>query len=170
MDKVEQILSQWRHERPDLDVTPMGTIGRVSRVSNLFASAMAANYARHGLNAAAFDVLATLRRAGAPYSRSIGEMMDWMMISSGSTTNRLQRLEAAGYIERIVNKADARKASVRLTDIGLAKINAVVGDHVATQAALIACLSDGERMALEALLTKIETAIHGGDPDQSEDD
>jgi DNA-binding MarR family transcriptional regulator len=159
MDKVEEILSQWRNERPDLDVTPMGTVGRVSRVSNLFAASMAVNYAKHGLNAAAFDVLATLRRAGEPYSRSIGEMMDWMMISSGSTTNRLQRLEAAGFIERIVDRNDARKASVRLTPLGLTKINEVVGDHVATQACLIDCLSEDERIALEETMMKIETAI-----------
>jgi DNA-binding MarR family transcriptional regulator len=159
MDKVEEILSQWRQERPDLDVTPMGTVGRVSRVANMFAASMAANYAKYGLNAAAFDVLATLRRAGEPYCRSIGEMMEWMMISSGSTTNRLQRLEAAGLIERIVDKDDARKASVRLTSTGLDKINQVLDDHVATQTMLINCLSDNERITFEEILRKIEMTI-----------
>ncbi|WP_366655254.1 MarR family transcriptional regulator [Fodinicurvata sp. EGI_FJ10296] len=162
MDRVDQILSQWREQRPDLNVTPMGTVGRISRVSDIFTASMAVVFARHDINAAAFDVLATLRRAGPPYSRSIGEMVDWMMISSGSTTNRIQRLEASGLIERIVDTRDARRASVRLTDAGLAKIDEVVEDHVANQARLTSCLSDEERHILEGLLKKMEAAA---DPD-----
>jgi len=142
----------------------MGTVGRVSRVANRFAATMSATFAKHGINAAAFDVLATLRRAGPPYSRSIGEMMDWMMISSGSTTNRLQRLEKAGLIERIVDPKDARKASVRLTKAGLDKINAAVEDHIATQAALVDCLSEDERLNLETVLKKIEQSIIDRNP------
>lgn len=159
MDRVEEILSQWRTQRPDLDVTPMGTVGRVSRVSGRFANSMNATFAKHGLNAAAFDVLATLRRAGPPYRRSIGEMMDWMMISSGSTTNRIQRLERAGLIERVADTKDARKAYVQLTAGGLRKIEEMVADHVDTQAKLVDCLTDDERLTLEELMKKIENAL-----------
>lgn len=159
MDRVEEILSQWRAQRPDLDVTAMGTIGRVSRVSGRFANTMNATFARHGINAAAFDVLATLRRAGPPYRRSIGEMMDWMMISSGSTTNRIQRLERAGLIERVVDSNDARKANVQLTQSGLKKIDEVVDDHVDTQANLVDCLTDDERLILEKIMKKIENTL-----------
>lgn len=159
MDKVEEILSQWREQRPDLDVTAMGTVGRISRVSNLFASTMNKTFESHGINAAAFDVLATLRRAGKPYRRSIGEMMDWMMISSGSTSNRLQRLEKSGLIDRIVDQDDGRKAYVQLTKSGLRKIDEVVGDHVATQAKLVECLTEQERVTLEQVLKKVEDTM-----------
>jgi len=159
MDRVEEILSQWRSQRPDLDVTAMGTVGRVSRVSGRFSAAMNATFAKHGINAAAFDVLATLRRAGTPYRRSIGEMMDWMMISSGSTTNRIQKLERAGLIERVVDENDARKAFVQLTKRGLQKIDEVVVDHVDTQAGLVACLTEEERILLEQVLTKLERSL-----------
>lgn len=159
MDRVEKILSQWRVQRPDLDVTPMGTVGRISRVAGRFANSMNATFVKHGINAAAFDVLATLRRVGSPYRRSIGEMMDWMMISSGSTSNRIQKLERAGLIERVVDADDARKAFVQLTANGLQKIDEVVVDHVDTQAELVACLTEEERVTLEQLLTKIERTL-----------
>lgn len=137
----------------------MGTVGRISRVAGQLAASMNATFASHGLNAAAFDVLATLKRAGPPYRRSIGDMMNWMMISSGSTTNRLQRLEQAGLIERIMDAKDGRKAYVQLTAAGLKKIDEAVVDHVATQANLVRCLSDDERRFLEQVLRKIEVSV-----------
>lgn len=164
MDKVDEILSQWRTVRPDLDVAPMGTVGRISRVAGQFAGEMSTTFESHGINAAAFDMLATLKRAGPPYRRSIGEMMDWMMISSGSTTNRIQRLEQAGLIKRIVNTEDGRKAYVQLTKAGIDKIDAAVADHVATQAKLISCLSEDEKQFLEQVLRKIAASVT---PDRS---
>ncbi len=85
--------------------------------------------------------------------------MDWMMISSGSTTNRIQRLERAGLIERVVDANDARKAYVQLTASGLEKIDEVVVDHVDTQAKLVDCLTEEERLTLEEVMKKIENTL-----------
>ena len=163
MDAVEEILRQWRAVRPDLDVEPMGLVGRLSRVSGMFAGRMAHTFDRHGLNASSFDVLATLRRSGEPYTLSAGELTSRMMISSGSTTNRIQRLEAEGFVERTADKADARKAMVRLTEAGHAVIDRAVGDHVATQAALIAGLDEEDRAHLERILRKLEADRTGNE-------
>lgn len=160
MDEVDKILSQWRKSRPDLDLAPMGLVGRISRVSNLFASEMAGTFEKHDLNAAGFDVLATLRRSGPPYALSAGELMRSMMITSGSMTNRIQRLEKTGLIERTVDPEDARKASVKLTKQGFEVIEKAVVGHVATQAGLISGLSEEEMKSLEHLLRKLEALYH----------
>lgn len=156
MDAVDEILAQWQAVRPDLNVTPMGLVGRISRVSTLFAAEMARTFERHGLNASAFDVLATLRRSGPPYTLSAGELMSRMMISSGTTTNRIQRLVSEGLVERTVDATDARKAVVSLTPAGMAAIERAVAEHVATQAKLVDSLDPDEADQLVGLLRKLE--------------
>lgn len=161
MDHVDAILAQWNRERPDLDVAPMGLVGRLTRVSRLLSREMEKTFARHGLNAATFDVLATLRRAGAPHALSPGELMAAMMVTSGTVTNRIDQLEKAGLVERRANPADGRGFLVALTPAGLATIEAAVGDHVATQARLVAELPEQDRAALEQGLRRL-LALHDG--------
>ena len=156
MDAVEEVLHQWKTVRPDLDVEPMGIVGRLSRVSGIFASEIADTFGRHGLSASSFDVLATLRRSGEPYTLSAGELTSRMMISSGSTTNRIQRLEAVGLVQRTADKSDARRTMVRLTKTGHDIIDRAVRDHVGTQATLVAGLDREDREHLERILRKLE--------------
>ena len=88
MDGVDKILAQWNRERPDLDVGPMGLIGRLRRISRYLTREMEKTFAAHGLNDASFDVLATLRRSGSPYGQSPGDLQATMMITSGTMTYR----------------------------------------------------------------------------------
>jgi DNA-binding MarR family transcriptional regulator len=154
MDAVDEILAQWRRERPDLDVRPMGLIGRLMRLSRHLAREMEQTFAAHGLNGASFDVLATLRRSGPPYALSPGRLMAMMMVTSGTVTNRLDQLEKAGLVARTPNPEDGRSFVVSLTDPGLAVIEEAATAHVATQARLVAGLSDDERAALDGLLER----------------
>lgn len=171
MDRVDRILEQWRRERPDLDLSAMGTIGRMIRLGTVLGNRMEATMARHGLNRASFDVLATLRRAGPPYALSPSELMDWTMVTSGTMTNRIDRLEIAGLVSRTRDPKDGRGSLVQLTEQGHATIEAAVGDHVANQQALVQGLSEAEREALDALLAKwlasFETGQSGGGPKAS---
>ena len=96
MDHVDFITQQWGQERPDLDVTAMGIIGRVARLYLAYQREMHKTFAEFGLNAAKFDVLATLRRSGAPYTLSPGDLLKATMVASGTMTNRIDRLEADG--------------------------------------------------------------------------
>lgn len=152
MDHVDKVLAQWRQERPDLDTGPMGIMGRLKRLQNALAAGLEVEFAAHGLNAASFDVLATLRRAGPPHALSPSALIDWTMVTSGTMTNRLDRLEAAGLIARRRNPDDGRGQVVALTDKGLALIDRAVAAHVANQHRLIAGLPPETRDQLDAAL------------------
>ena len=161
MDAVDKILDQWRQERPDLDVRAMGPVGRLSRVFHHNARAMGTTFARHGLNAAGFDVLATLRRSPPPHALSPGELMGAMMITSGTMTNRIEQLAKAGFVTRSSDPKDARRALVKLTQKGFDLIEAVVAEHVETQKSLLTALSEDEIRQLDAALRKLMHAAEG---------
>ena len=152
MDRVDGIVAQWNRERPDLDTGPMGLIGRLRRLSHHLLREMEKTFARHGLNDATFDLLATLRRSGAPYRLSPGDLLGTTMITSGSMTNRIDQLEKLGLVKRMQNPEDGRSVLIGLTEKGLGVIEAAVTDHVATQVRLTAALPAAERAALDGLL------------------
>ena len=164
MDHVDKVLAQWRQERPDLDTGPMGIMGRLKRLQNALAAGLEVEFAAHGLNAASFDVLATLRRAGPPYALSPSALIDWTMVTSGTMTNRLDRLEAAGLIARRRNPDDGRGQVVALTDKGLALIDRAVAAHVANQHRLIAGLPPETRDQLDAGLRAWLALLDARDP------
>lgn len=157
MDHVDRILAQWRRERPDLDVDPMGLIGRTKRLALFLTREMENTWADYGLNDASFDVLATLRRSGPPFRLSPGALMASTMVTSGTMTNRVDQLEKAGLVERIRNPDDGRSVLIALTDKGFGVIDVAVTAHVRTQAELVAGLSEDERCRLNALLKKFLT-------------
>ena len=136
----------------------MGIIGRVARLYLAYQREMHKTFAEFGLNAAKFDVLATLRRSGAPYVLSPGDLLKATMVASGTMTNRLDRLEADGLVKREVNPEDSRSFLVGLTEEGFALIERVVTAHVQTQARLLEGLSPQEIEALKALLSKAQAA------------
>ncbi|QFU15996.1 MarR family winged helix-turn-helix transcriptional regulator [Microvirga thermotolerans] len=153
MDHVDRILAQWRRERPDLDVAPMGTIGRLGRIARRLSAEMEKTFAAFGLNGASFDVLATLRRSGPPYALCPGDLMATAMVTSGTMTNRIDQLEKAGLVERRNNPEDARSVIIALTPKGFGLIEEAVAAHVATQARLMSPLSKDERAELDRLLS-----------------
>lgn len=154
MDHVTFITQQWEQERPDLDVTAMGIIGRVGRLYLAYQQGMQKTWAEFGLNAAKFDVLATLRRSGAPYVLSPGDLLKATMVASGTMTNRIDRLEADGLVRREVNPEDSRSFLIGLTEDGLALIDQAVTAHVQTQARLLEGLEPQEVETLRHMLSK----------------
>lgn len=153
-DHVDRILAQWRRERPDLDVSAMGPLGRLARLRTHVSREQEAVFADHGLTSASFDVLATLRRSGPPFQLSPGELLAATMVTSGTMTNRLDQLEKAGLVKRLENPEDRRGVIIALTPEGLKRIDAAVAAHVANQQRLVAGLTPEERDALDALLKK----------------
>jgi DNA-binding MarR family transcriptional regulator len=151
MDEVDRIVAQWNRERPELDVAPMALIGRLGRLREHLSREQEKVFSRFGLNSAGFDVLATLRRNGSPYALSPGALMDSMMITSGTVTNRIDQLEKAGLVSRRPNAEDRRGMIVALTPEGLALIDAAVTAHVENQHRLVAQLSTQERATLNDL-------------------
>src|SRR5256885_1533455 len=113
-DAVDRILDQWRSERPDVDVWPMGVIGRITRLSRVLDRELKEFFAGHGLEHWEFDVLATLRRSGPPYELTAGALNRAAMVTSGAITNRIDRLSARGLVERVPDAEDRRSVRVRL--------------------------------------------------------
>ena len=156
MDRAAKAVEQWKRERPDLDVSPMLVLGRLNEASSLIArDRLAPLFARFGLQAGEFDVLATLRRSGAPYALTPTALYEATMVTSGAMTNRLDRLEKAGLIERGPHPNDRRGIVVQLTEKGLALIDEALTAHVANEHEILAGLSDTERETLSRLLEKL---------------
>jgi len=151
-DHVDLVLAQWSEQRPDLDASPMGVIGRLSRLSQLFDGELRRNFAQHDLDRASFDVLATLRRSNSEHSLTPAGLMRSSMVTSGAISQRLDRLEARGLVTRAPSETDGRGVRVTLTAEGLQLIDSVLPTHVDTENKLLAGLSAAERDQLAGLL------------------
>lgn len=159
MDHVDKILTQWQQQRPDLNVAPMGPLGRLKRLNQSLMRRMEQTWAAYGLSDSSFDVLATLRREGPPYALSPSDLMASTMVTSGTMTHRLQQLEKAELIERVKNPADGRGFLISLSEKGFALIDEAVAAHVETQAELVSGLSDKQRAQLDALLKQFLNSV-----------
>lgn len=160
-DTVDRILEQWQRERPDLDASPMGPIGRLRRCSILLEQRLEAGFSRFELTSWEFDMLATLRRAGAPYCLSPTDLFSALMVTSGTMTHRLKRLESRGLITRIANAEDARSTLVQLTPEGLELINRAVGPHIENERQMLAGLSADALSSLDKHLSALLQALEG---------
>ena len=163
LDHVGRIVAQWGIERPDLDVSPMGIIGRLHRLAAVLDAELLPVFAAAGLKDGDFDVLATLRRAGTPYELTPGDLAAAGMVTSGAVTKRVDRLLAQGLVERRVATDDARSRLVRLSARGLTLVDDLVAKHVANEHRLLAGLSDLERTRLAHLLETWGRALGGAE-------
>jgi len=159
LDHVGRIMAQWAEARPDLDVSPQGVIGRLHRLAARLTDELVAVYGRYGLGEGEFDVLATLRRAGAPYELAPGDLAAQAMVSSGAITKRVDRCAEQGWVTRRVSDNDARGRVVALTDAGLAVIDEAFTAHMANEHRLVAMLAADERARLAQLLEKWGRAL-----------
>ncbi len=159
MDHLDTIVDDWHRERPDVDVRALASVGRLLRTAALADAKLTEGLAGHKLHPGWFDLLAALRRAGKPYALNPTQLMDATMLSSGGMTKRLDRLEAAGLVERRPDASDRRGTLVRLTARGLKAIDAALPLHVANEERLLDTLSAREREALDKLLRKLLAAV-----------
>lgn len=158
-DPVDKILVQWQRERPDLDVSPMGIIGRITRLAKHLEQAIQETFSEFGLTVGEFDVLATLRRSGHPYQLSPTELFNTLMVSSGTMTHRIDRLEQSELVQRIPDPSDRRGTQIKLTDKGLKVIGKAVEAHVINEHRILSALEASEREALIQLLRKLLVSL-----------
>jgi DNA-binding MarR family transcriptional regulator len=158
-DGVDLILEQWRRERPDLDPSPIGVVGRISRLARELEQRLEIVYREHGLEPGWHDVLATLRRSGPPYRLRPSEFSGSLMLTSSGTTKRLDRLEQAGLVAREPDPDDRRGTQISLTPAGRRLIDAVTAAHLANERDLLGALTESEQRKLADLLRKLQLGL-----------
>lgn len=148
-DAVDRIVSEWAQANASMDVSPVEIIGRVSRLSRIIDRRLAENFAAHDIESWMFDVMATLRRIGAPHELSAGELVRQTMVTTGAMTNRIDRLEKRGFVKRVASQVDRRSVTVQLTGAGLRKVDEVAVTHYELEHQLIGELPAAKRKDLQ---------------------
>ncbi|MFG1806039.1 MarR family winged helix-turn-helix transcriptional regulator [Streptomyces sp. NPDC049040] len=157
-DAVDAITEQWAAERPELDTLAMAVFGRVYRVARAMGDRMEAEYLRYGIGRGEFDVLGTLRRAGAPYTLSPRELSATLMLTTGGMTGRLDKLERAGLLVRAPDPHDRRGLRVSLTERGIAVVDEALSAGLAVQQSALSVLDRQEAEVLAGLLRRLLAA------------
>ncbi len=152
---MDRLVEAWRRELPEIDVSPLGVLSRVTRLARHLDRARATIFARHDLEGWMFDVLSALRRAGSPYQLSPGQLLAETMVTSGTMTNRIDRLVSRGYVRRLPDPDDARSVRVRLTPAGRRRVDAALADLVTREDAILAGLGPADRDHLAGLLRRV---------------
>jgi DNA-binding MarR family transcriptional regulator len=163
-DRVDRLMAQWQRQRPDLDHGPLAVIGRITLLAHLLAGELDRTYAAYGTNAGGFDVLAALRRSGPPHRLSPTALFQQLLISSGGMTHRVDKLEAAGLVERLPDPTDRRSLLVGLTPRGLALIDEAIAVHLANEERLLADLAPHQREELAGLLRRLVRSLDRLEP------
>jgi DNA-binding MarR family transcriptional regulator len=164
-DSVDDILDQWRRERPDLDPAPIGVIGRISRLAREIEQRLEAVYREHGLEPGWHDVLATLRRSGPPFRLRPTDLTTALMLTSSGTTKRLDRLERAGLVERTADPHDRRAVAISLTAQGRDLIDRVTEAHLANERHILQSLSATDQQRLADLLRNLQVGLPAVGPE-----
>ena len=151
-DEVDDLVAAWQAQRPDLDVEPLQVLSRVSRLARHLDRARRAAFAAHGLETWEFDVLSALRRQGRPYQLSPGALLRITLVTSGTMTNRIDRLEQAGLVARRPDPQDKRGVLVRLTAQGTERVDAALADLLTSERAFLHPIPADSRRALAGLL------------------
>jgi len=158
-DSVDAIVEQWRTERPDLDPSPIGIVGRVSRLARELEARLEPVYKAHGLEPGWHDVLATLRRSGPDHRLRPTDLTNATMLTSSGTTKRLDKLEQAGLIARSPDPADRRGTLITLTDAGRELIDTLTEAHLENERRMLAALSEADQRRLADLLRKLQLGL-----------
>lgn len=158
-DAVDRIVGQWHRELPDLELEAMALFGRVHRVSQKISARNHAAFAEFGIGRNEFDVLASIRRSGDPFTLSPKEISASLMLTSGGLTGRLDKLEAAGFVERLPDPNDRRGLKIRLTEAGREAVEGAVRAELVLLEEALAALDAKERKEFSALLRKLHGAL-----------
>ncbi|MDO5629426.1 MAG: MarR family transcriptional regulator [Mobilicoccus sp.] len=151
-DEVDRIVAAWTRELPDLDTEPLQVLSRVTRLARHLERARADAFGAHALDGWEFDVLSALRRAGDPYELSPGALVQQTLSTSGTMTNRIDRLTARGFVERRPDPQDGRSVKVRLLGQGITAVDGAIATLVAREREMLAHLDDDDLAALAASL------------------
>jgi DNA-binding MarR family transcriptional regulator len=162
-DEVDDLIAAWRQQRPDLDVAPLQVLSRVSRLARHLDIARRGAFAAHDLESWEFDVLSALRRAGPPFQLTPGALLRATLVTSGTMTNRIDRLASADLVYREPDPSDRRGVLVTLSERGRSVVDAALTDLLDRERALLAALSDDQRSVLADLLRTLLVPFDAAD-------
>lgn len=154
-DQVDQIVAAWKRERPDLDVSALEVLSRITRIARHLDIARRSAFESQGLETWAFDVLAALRRAGAPYELSVGTLLTVNLVTSGTMTNRVDKLTELGLVERRPHESDKRVVFVRLTPAGKEHVDSALEVLLSGEEELLSALDERQRSEMTVLLSAL---------------
>ncbi len=154
-DEVDRLVAEWQRERPDVDASPLHVLSRVSRLSRHLDRERRSAFSAHDLEQWSFDVLAALRRTGVPYELTPGALLQQTLVTSGAMTNRLDRLEDAGFVRRRPDPDDRRGVLVRLTPSGKRRADACLADLLERERQFLEMLSADDQSLLADLLRRM---------------
>lgn len=160
-DEVDAIVDAWHRERPDLDVAPLDVLSRISRLARRLDQTRAATFSTHQLDGWEFDVLSALRRSGEPYRLTPGALVQQTLVTSGTMTNRVDRLERRGLARRGPDPSDRRGVLVQLTVEGRRVVDAAMADLLRREHDLLEALPVRERARLAGSLRRLLVAVEG---------
>ena len=161
-DEVDDLVAAWRAQRPDLDVEPLQVLSRISRLARHLDIARRGAFASHELESWEFDVLSALRRQGPPFQLTPGALLHATLVTSGTMTNRIDRLAAAGLVRREADPSDRRGVLVTLTDRGRERVDAALADLLHSERMLLAGLGRRERRQLADLMRTLLAPFDNG--------
>jgi DNA-binding MarR family transcriptional regulator len=155
-DAIDKVIAQWRRERPDVDLWPMSILGRVVRLSRVLEREYKKLFAEHSLEPFEFDVLTTLRRSGAPYELTASALLKASLVTSGAITNRIDRMEAKGLVERVRDRDDRRSVHIRLTPHGQEVLDGIFSLYTVSGERMLAPL---DQQACEQLASALRILL-----------
>jgi DNA-binding MarR family transcriptional regulator len=158
-DEVDRIVSAWNAQRPDLDVSPLEVLSRMDRLSRQLDRARREVFHRSDIEPWEWDVLSALRRAGAPFTLSPKQLMQQTLVTSGTMTNRIDRLVGRRFVRRESDPGDGRSILVILTDDGKVRVDAAITRLVDAEAEMLAVLPRSDRDRLAGLLRKLSLSF-----------
>ena len=154
-DEVDRIVGAWVRERPDLNFAPLQVLSRVGRLARHLDRARRTAFTASGLESWEFDVLSALRRAGSPYQLSPKALLQQTLVSSGTMTNRIDRLVTRALVERRTDPDDGRGILVTMTIDGRQHVDTAISTLLVSENELLDGLSGGDQERLAALLRKL---------------
>lgn len=154
-DEVDGLVEAWRTQRPDLDTEPLQVLSRVSRLARHLDRARRTVFTEHELEPWEFDVLAELRRSGPPYELTPGRLLRATLVTSGTMTNRIDRLASADLVRRFPDPADKRGVLVRLSDDGRERVDAALTALLSYEESILGDLARADRELLASLLRSV---------------
>jgi DNA-binding MarR family transcriptional regulator len=160
-DEVDRLIAGWARERPDLELAPMAAVARLLRAAGLVMAGLERTAREHGIQVAEGDVLFTLRRSGEPFRLQPSDLSAALLVSSGTLTNRLDRLERKGLIERVPHPTDRRSTEVALTEKGFELADGIVAEHVENERRMLSGLDPKELERLDGLLRRLLAGFPG---------